>query len=143
MPERPNGQRTYSAREIVEEFFPATPERLVPGGLGSGRLAPGGLAPGRKRLRLQRSGSGNLEVLDAAGRELLVMEPVAQAGDPSQRLCCDLCLHSAGRPDLALHRAQVPGSHGRRWRYVTACRDELACEARRHDDAVLVRLLAD
>src|SRR5680860_856199 len=75
--------RTFSAREIVEEFFPATPARLI---------------PGKKRLRLLRSNSGNLKLLDADGRELLVMEPVSQLGDPSHRLCCDLCLNSAGRP---------------------------------------------
>src|SRR5680860_1719484 len=120
--------RTFSAREIVEEFFPATPARLI---------------PGKKRLRLLRSNSGNLKVLDADGRELLVMEPVRQLGDPSHRLCCDLCLNSAGRPDLALHRVPVPGSHGRRWRYVTACHDEVACEARRHDDAMIDLLLAN
>lgn len=120
------GERTFSAREIVEEFFPATPARLI---------------PGSKRLRLHRSGSGNLKVLDATGHELLVMEPVNQVGDPSHRLCCDLCQRSAGRPEVFLHRVPVPGSNGRRWRYVTACRDEVACEARRHDDAMLDRLL--
>lgn len=127
MTENDAERRTFSAREIVEEFFPATPPLLV---------------PGRKRFQLRRSTAGNLKVLDANGRELLVMEPVNQVGDPDHRLSCDLCLHSAERSALALHRVPVPGSNGRRWRYVTACRNEVGCEARRRDDAVLDRLLS-
>ena len=128
MAENDGQRRTFSAREIVEEFFPATPPLLI---------------PGRKRFQLRRSASGELKVFDAEGRELLVMEPLNQVGDLDQRLCCDLCLHSAGRASLALHRVPVPGSNGRRWRYVTACRDEVGCESRRRDDAVLDQLLAN
>jgi hypothetical protein len=39
-------------------------------------------------------------------------------------------------------RADVPGSEGRRWRYLTACFDTEACDARRLDDDRIDRLLA-
>lgn len=121
-----DNERTYTALEIVTELFPATPEHLLPRG---------------RRYRLQRLENGDLQ-LQRGGRPLLTMETVPQSGNPSHKLSCDLCRHSAGRESMALLRISVPRSNGRRWRYLTACRDEVRCEARRHDDAAIERLLA-
>lgn len=120
-------ERTYSALEIVTELFPATPDDLL---------------PRPRRYRLQRLDDGSLQLSDASGRALLVMEAVTPSGDPRQRVCCDLCDHSAGRDAMVMLRLTVPGSHGRRWRYLTACRDEVHCDVRRRDDGVFDRLLA-
>jgi hypothetical protein len=57
-------------------------------------------------------------------------------------LCCDLCSWSGPGTELGFLRADVPGSEGRRWRYLTACFDTAACDARRLDDGSVARLLA-
>lgn len=118
---------TFTALEIVKELFPATPEHLL---------------PYPRRYKLERGDGGEITLSGPAGTPLLVLETVAQSGDPSHRLSCDLCSHSAPRERMAMLRIAVPGSHGRRWRYVTACRDLVQCEARRPDDSPLERLLA-
>jgi len=120
-------EHTYSAREIVLEFFPATSERLI---------------PRTSRYRLVREGDGALIIFEREGGERLRLLPVEAAGHFATRLCCDLCQWTAARQYLGLYRAEVPGSDGRRFRYVTACRDTDACEARRLDDASLLTLLA-
>lgn len=121
-----DGERTFTALEIVTELFPATPEHLI---------------PRPRRYRLDRADDGVLTLSGPAGA-LLTLETVPQAGDPGHKLTCDLCHHSAARERLAMLRVAVPGSNGRRWRYLSACRDLDRCEARRHDDATIERLLA-
>lgn len=121
------GERTFTALEIVTELFPATPEHLIPRG---------------RRYHLVRLEGGDVALTGPAGTTLLVMEPVPQAGDPRHRLSCDLCHHTAARDLMALLRLAVPDSNGRRWRYLSACRDLVNCEARRRDDATVERLLA-
>ena len=108
-------KKTYSAREIVLSLFPDTDASLVP--LPEPyrfELAEGGL------LRLLRDET-----------EVALLAPVAPAGNASTQLCCDLCKWSASRHYLQLFRAEVPGSKGRRYRYVSLCRDTAGCEARR------------
>ena len=61
-------KHTYTALEIVQEFFPATPARLV---------------PRDHAYRLERDGSGDLRVMDAAGTVRLRMTPVERAGRES------------------------------------------------------------
>jgi len=119
-------KHTYTALEIVEEFFPATPARLV---------------PREHAYRLERDDAGAVRVVDAEGFERLVMTPVERAGAARDHLCCDLCHTSSPREHLHMLRTEVPGSSGRRFRYLMACRDTEVCEARRLDDAVVEGLL--
>lgn len=119
--------QTFTAREIVLELFPATPARLVP--------TPSAYS-------VTATSDGAREVRASDGTVLGRLQPVPPAGAEATRVCCDLCDHAGPRRDLTVLRAEVPGSHGRRWRYVTACRDADACEARRLDDVTLDRLLA-
>lgn len=119
-------KHTYSAREIVLEFFPATPERLVP-------------VP--HNYRLERNDEDAVVVRDAYGQVRLRLTPIETHGKPSTQLCCDLCHGSGTRAALHVLRSEVPGSNGRRFRYVTACRDTDACETRRLDDLAVEALL--
>lgn len=119
---------TFTALQIIEEFFPATPRHSRP-------------LP--RRYRLEHDDSGDVLVLDRGGEALLRLTPVPPTGNPKQRLCCDLCHVTAGREAMTLLRAEVPGSNGRRFRYLTACRDSVSCEARRVGDVMVERLLAD
>lgn len=119
---------TWTDREIVQELFPATPEKLVPRPL---------------RYVLEDEGDGQIVVRDAAGERVARLQAVTPAGNPTGELCCDLCQRTGTRRWLGLFRAEVPGSGGRRFRYLTACRDRRSCEARRLDDEGLVPLLRD
>lgn len=118
---------SYSAREIVLEFFPATDRRLI---------------PKTSAYQMDRSGDGALVIRDQQARVLGKLQPVDASGSPTTQLCCDLCGWSSSRQYLQLLRAEVPGSNGRRFRYVTACRSTEDCEARRLDDEP-VRLLLE
>jgi hypothetical protein len=120
--------RTFTGREIVLELFPATPRRLVP---DTSAFAVTALDDGAREVRAAED-----------GRVVARLLPLSPAGRADTPLCCDLCDWSGPRRDLTTLRSEVPGSGGRRWRYLTACRDGDACEARRLDDAALARLLA-
>lgn len=119
-------EHTYTALEIVEEFFPATPARLL---------------PRERSYRLERDDGGAIRVVDAAGTERLRMTPVERAGAADVQVCCDLCHTNSPREHLHLMRSEVPGSAGRRFRYLMACRDTDSCEARRLDDSAVEVLL--
>lgn len=119
---------TYSAREIVLEFFPATDSRLI---------------PKNHAYQLGRSGDGALIIRDREERELGRLLPVSAAGNPTTHLCCDLCGWTSTREYLQMLRAEVPGSNGRRFRYLSACRNTQDCEARRLDDEPVRMLLED
>jgi hypothetical protein len=120
-------RRSYTGREIVLEFFPATPDRLVP-------------RP-RAYVVTRDDDDGATVRARASGRALLRLAPVERANRRTVRLCCDLCAWSGSSADLRFLRAEVPGAGGRRWRYLSTCVDVEACEARRLDDGVLERLL--
>jgi hypothetical protein len=120
-------RRTFTALQIIEEFFPATPRHS---------------RPMPRRYRLEHDEGGDVLVLDGDGATLLRLTPVAPAGNPKQRLCCDLCHATAGREAMTLLRSEVPESRGRRFRYLTACRDARSCDARRPNDDVVEQLLA-
>lgn len=109
--------KSYSAREIVLSLFPATDTALVP-------------PPEPYRFELSADG---LLRLSRDGTELLLLAPVAGAGNASTQLCCDLCRRSAPRHYLQMFRAEIPGSKGRRYRYVSLCRDTHGCETRRRN----------
>jgi len=119
-------KHSYTALEIVEEFFPATSARLL---------------PRERAYRLERDGHGDVRVMDAYGTERLRMTPVERSRYDDAHLCCDLCHTSSPREELHIMRSEVPGSSGRRFRYLMACRDTDACEARRLDDAPVELLL--
>jgi hypothetical protein len=119
-------KRTYSAREIVLELFPATDKRLI---------------PKVNSYQLDRGGDGSLIIRDRHERELCRLLPVSSSGSVSTQLCCDLCGWSSIRQYLQVLRAEVPGSNGRRFRYLTACRNTSDCEARRLDDEPVRALL--
>ena len=118
---------TWTDREIVLDLFPATHERLVPRPL---------------RYRARDAGDGLVEVVDRDDATLLLLAPVAPAGNPTGHLCCDLCQRISTRRFLGLYRLEVPGSNGRRFRYLSACRDRDGCETRRLDDDGIEALLA-
>ena len=118
--------KLYTGRDIVLELFPATPDRLI---------------PRPSAYRLERDEEGGVVVLDRSGHRLLLLAPVARAPGKLPPLCCDLCHWSGPGTELGFLRADVPGSEGRRWRYLTACFDTAACDARRLDDERIDRLL--
>jgi hypothetical protein len=119
---------TYSAREIVLEFFPATDSRLV---------------PRTHAYQLGRAGDGALIIRDSQEREVGRLLPVSAYGNATTHLCCDLCGWSSVRRFLQVLRAEVPGSNGRQFRYLTACRNTEDCEARRLDDEPVRLLLGE
>lgn len=119
-------KETYTAREIVLEFFPATPKHLI---------------PRTNAYRLERGKHSEVVICDRSGCELLRLIPVKVAGASTSQLCCDFCFWSGIRQYLQAFRVEVPGSAGRRFRYVTICRDTEACEARRFDDKAVEALL--
>ena len=109
------------------EFFPATPDRLV---------------PRTSAYVVTRDDDDGVTVrARESGRPLLRLAPVERANRRTVRQCCDLCSWSGSSGYLRFLRAEVPGSNGRRWRYLSACVDVEACEARRIEDGVLDRLL--
>ena len=118
-------KKTYSAREIVLSLFPDTDAELVP-------------LP--EPYRFELSDGGALRLLRDE-TEVALLAPVAPAGKASTQLCCDLCRWSASRHYLHLFRAEIPGSKGRRYRYVCLCRDPAGCEARRVGGDAPVELL--
>ena len=118
-------EKTYSARELVLSLFPATDVALVP------KPEP---------YYFEGAPDGPLRLL-RDGFELMRLEPVAAAGRASAQLCCDLCQRSASRHYIQLFRAEVPGSGGRRYRYVSLCRDPQGCSVRRSGDAPVESLL--
>ena len=117
--------KTYSAREIVLSLFPGTAAELVP-------------LP--EPYRFERLEGGVLRLL-RDGDELARLAPVPPPPGPSVQLSCDLCKWSAPRSYLQLFRAEVPGSRGRRYRYVSLCRDTAGCGGRRGDDAPVEQFL--
>jgi hypothetical protein len=117
---------TWTDREIVQEFFPATNEKLV---------------PRPRRYRLEDAGDGAVHVLDAAGGTVARLDLVPVSGNPTGELCCDLCQRTGTRRWLAVYRTEVAGSGGRRFRYLTACRERRGCEERRLDDEGIEPLL--
>ena len=118
---------TYSAREIVLELFPATDERLI---------------PGETKYQRKRSAYGDSSLRNPVGKELLALTPVTTSGSASTQVCCDFCQRSAPRHFLQLFRVEVPASGGRRYCYVSLCRDVEACELRRLSDEPIRALLA-
>lgn len=119
-------KQTYTAREIVLEFFPETHDKLVPS-LDGYRLEQG-----PHNTRILR----NLHTDERA-----TLTPVAPAGNRTTQLCCDLCQQSTSRHFIQLYRAEIPGSQGRRFRYVMLCRNSRACEERRINDKPLRALI--
>ena len=120
-------QQTYSAREIVLELFPATHERLI---------------PATSDYRVGPDAKGDLALYDPSGEQLLTLAPVASAGNATTQLCCDFCQRTGSRHYLRLFRVEVPGSSGRRYRYVSLCRDAEGCNVRRLNDEPIRALLA-
>jgi hypothetical protein len=120
-------QRTYTAREIVLEFFPATHERLV---------------PSTSEFELERVPDGNLVLRQKELKRELVLTPVARAGNSTTHVCCDLCQRSAPRHRFQMFRFVLPNSDGRRFQYVSLCADSEGCTARRISDEPLRLLMA-
>lgn len=120
-------RQTYTARQIVLEFFPETPERLV---------------PKTSRYHLRAASEGDVWLCDHSGAALLRLSPVTPAGNQHIQLCCDFCQNSAAKHYLQLFRIEVPNSNGRRYFYVTLCRDHETCELRRLSDEPIQQLLA-
>ena len=120
-----NEPKTYTDREILLEFFPATDEHLLP-------------ASGAYRLE---HGDGHILLRDEKRDRAAVLIPISQAGNASTQICCDLCTRSAPRHFLQMFRAELPGSKGRRYRYVSLCKDVEGCNVRRMGDASFEALL--
>jgi hypothetical protein len=120
-------QHTYSARDIVLELFPATPERLI---------------PTLEDYRLEADSSGNVVILNAVHKLLVTLVPIASAGKASTQMCCDFCQHSTPRNYMQVCRVEIPASQGRRFRYVTVCKNLDECSARRFNDRPIRALLS-
>ena len=121
-----DARSTWTDREIVLDLFPATHERLV---------------PALRRHAIVDVGDGQAVVRNDEGRDVARLVAVTPSGNPTAELCCDLCQRSGTRRWVTVYRSEVPGSGGRRFRYLTACRDLRACEARRIDDTALLSIL--
>lgn len=120
-------RQTYSARDIVLEFFPATHKRLI---------------PSYDTYQLRADAYGNVALYSQTNALLLTLTPVTSAGKPSTQLCCDFCQRSGSRSYLQPFRVEVPGSGGRRYLYVSLCRDTNACQVRRLSDDPVRALLS-
>lgn len=116
----------WTDREIVLELFPATDARLVPHPL---------------RYRVEPAREGRRYIVRVGEGPVVDLVPIPEAGNPTGHLCCDLCGWTSVRRHLGVFRAEMPGSGGRRFRYLIACRDHDDCEARRVDDHGIDRLL--
>lgn len=119
-------KQLYTAREIVLELFPATDHKLV---------------PSPDEYRLERTDDGNLVIRSLVSGESLILTPIAQAGSATTQVCCDLCRRSVPRHYMQMYRVAIPGSGGRRFRYVSLCRNAAACDARRLSDEPVRDLL--
>jgi hypothetical protein len=119
-------RQTFSAREIVLELFPATPDALVPTNLS---------------YHIRPDEHGNVQILTSKEQLLLTLEPVSMSGKPSTQLCCDFCQRSSPRNYLNMLRVEVPNSNGRRFFYVARCKDHDGCESRRFNDKPIRTLL--
>ncbi len=118
-------QQTYSAREIVLEFFPATHEQLIP----------------KTSAFMLKNHDGTIIISTTKGKELINLTPVQPSGNASTQLCCDFCQHSGNRHFLQLFRAEVAGSNGRHFFYISLCKHTEACETRRISDKPIEALL--
>ncbi|MCA9836816.1 MAG: hypothetical protein KC422_07875 [Trueperaceae bacterium] len=118
-------QQTYSAREIVLEFFPATREQLIP----------------VSSAYDLKNHDGQIIIANSKGQDLISLSPVQPSGNASTTLCCDFCQHSGNRYYLQLYRAEVAGSKGRHFFYVSLCKNTEACETRRISDKPIEELL--
>lgn len=107
--------RTYTDREIVLEFFPATREDLIP-------------APFPYRLWALQEGQVLLEHQHKG--QSVILKPISTTGKASTLLCCDICGHQAARTYIQMYCGEVVGSHGKRVRYLSLCRQHEACGTR-------------
>lgn len=122
-----DSQETYSAREIVLEFFPATRAELI---------------PHDREYCLNRQADGGLLISKLNLEQAILFTPIGRAGKPSHQVCCDICQYTVVRGEAEVLRAEVPGSAGRRYRYICVCRNSATCDARRIGDRTLKELLA-
>ena len=116
----------HSARDIVLELFPATNEHLV---------------PNHSKYTLTKTELGSVLIRRDTGEQVLELTPLNSSGPTTTQLCCDFCQHSAPRQFFHYVRAVVSASKGRRFRYVSLCRDTKNCELRRLSDEGVDKLL--
>ena len=124
MSDEPN---VHSARDIVLELFPATSDYLV---------------PHHSNYTLSKTELGSVLIRKDTGERLLELTPLNTSGATTTQLCCDFCQHSAPRQFFHYVRAAVSASKGRRFCYVSLCRDTKNCELRRLSDEGVDKLLA-
>jgi len=106
---------TFSDREIVLEFFPATKEALV---------------PQEKRYIIEDIGNGSLKASHKSFEHHVILTAIDRAGKTATLVSCDLCHHSAPRSDMLMYRAHVPEGL-QKFRYVSLCANRKNCEERR------------
>ncbi len=106
---------TFSDREIVLEFFPATKEQLV---------------PRERRYIVEDIGDGKLEIKHISFEKRVVLTPIERSGESGTLLSCDLCHHSAQRSHMVMYRAHVPEDR-QHFKYVSLCGSRKNCEERR------------
>lgn len=105
---------TFSDREIVLEFFPATNKRLV---------------PKPKRYSLEDIGNGSLKIHHLEFEKNIILTAIERSGNRGTLMSCDLCHHSAPRSYMLVYRANVPSS--KNFRYLSLCSNRKNCEERR------------
>jgi len=105
---------TFSDREIVLEFFPATNKRIV---------------PKEKRYTLEDMGDGKLQIRHFEFEQTVVLTAIERSGNSGTLISCDLCHHNAARSHMLVYRANVPSS--KNFRYLSLCTNRRSCEERR------------
>lgn len=108
------------------EFFPATPERLV---------------PDVNDFQMELDSDGNVVILNAVHKPLLTLFPIPSSGKAYTQVCCDFCQRNAPRYQNQVYRIEIPTSKGRRFRYVTLCKNLEECSSRRFSDKPIRSLL--
>ena len=106
---------TFSDREIVLEFFPATKKALV---------------PQKKLYTLEDIGNGNLKARHISFEHSVILTAIERTGNNATMISCDLCHHSAMRSHMLMYRAHVPEGK-QKYRYVSLCANRKNCEERR------------
>lgn len=121
---------TFSDREIVLEFFPATNKRIV---------------PKDKRYIVKDIGNGKLDIQHSELKKSVTLTAIEPSGNSGTLISCDLCHHSAPRSHMLIYRAHVPEGK-QNFRYVSLCGHRKNCEERRisHNSlAIFERLFED
>ena len=118
-------ERTYSAREIVLEFFPATRKELI---------------PQKNKYKILEADLNSREIF-LGDKVVLKLSPIPASGSPNTQICCDICKRMAPRRYFRAFKAEKPNSNGRAFRYYWLCVNLHSCELNRLNEDGLEQIL--